>query len=142
MAKKYLSVLEPPSASDLFEGAQITSVYYGDGQWYPCTIEKVIEEEAKDDLPAQVQYQVRFKQYNNKITVPLDFVKLSKEQKEQNEKRKVQIEKEKKEKQEEEEESGFCIPEHLRMKRNDTDKVKLQKRQKVKAMKYEHKTQV
>ena len=62
-------------------------------------------------------------------------MKLSKDQKDQNEKRKVEIEKEKQEKEEEEQGAGFQIPDHLRMKRNDTDKVKMQKRQKVKKMK-------
>ena len=35
----------------------------------------------------------------------------------------------------------FLFPEHLRMKESDTDKVKLQKRKKVKALKYQHKIQ-
>jgi len=35
--------------------------------------------------------------------------------------------------------ASFAIPDHLRMHRNDTDKLKLQKRKKVKALKYEHK---
>lgn len=36
----------------------------------------------------------------------------------------------------------FQIPENLRMKRGDTDKVKLQKRKKVKALKYSHKVKL
>lgn len=36
----------------------------------------------------------------------------------------------------------FQIPEHLRMKRSDTEKVKLQKKKKVKALKYSHKVKL
>ena len=36
----------------------------------------------------------------------------------------------------------FAIPDHLRMKRSDTDKVKLQKKKKVKALKYQHKVKL
>ena len=33
----------------------------------------------------------------------------------------------------------FMIPDHLRLKRSDTDKAKLQKRKKVKALKFQYK---
>ena len=36
----------------------------------------------------------------------------------------------------------FQLPDHLRVQKTDTDKVKDQKRKKVKALKYSHKTQM
>ena len=36
----------------------------------------------------------------------------------------------------------FQFPEHLRLQKTDTDKVREQKRKKVKALKYTHKTQM
>ncbi len=36
----------------------------------------------------------------------------------------------------------FQIPEHLRLKRSDTEKIKQQKKKKVKALKYSHKVKV
>lgn len=36
----------------------------------------------------------------------------------------------------------FQIPEHLRLKRGDTEKIKQQKKKKVKALKYTHKVKI
>ena len=36
----------------------------------------------------------------------------------------------------------LLIPEHLRLKRGDTEKVKMQKKKKVKALKYTHKVKL
>jgi hypothetical protein len=70
------------------------------------------------------------------MTVPLDYIRLTRDQQAQNQKKKAQLD-------------GvdpdfnnfedFSIPDHLRMKRSDTDKVKLQKKKKVKALKYQYK---
>lgn len=35
----------PPNPNDLFEGAQCNAVYASDGMWYPCTIERIINDE-------------------------------------------------------------------------------------------------
>ena len=85
-----------------------------------------------------VKFLVKFKHYPHKVTVPLDYIRLTKDQFMQNEKRKAQLL------------NGgdagadqaigeFQFPEHLRQKRSDTDKVKLQKKKKVKALKYNYK---
>ena len=53
LPKKYVNVLSPPDPNDLFEEAQCNAVYASDGMWYPCVIEKVIndEKESKDVSP-------------------------------------------------------------------------------------------
>lgn len=73
------------------------------------------------------------------MTVPLDYIRLTRDQQAQNLKKKAQLD-------------GvdpdfnnfedFSIPDHLRMKRSDTEKVKLQKKKKVKALKYQHKVKI
>lgn len=82
------------------------------------------------------KYLVRYKHNQQKMTVPLDYIRLTRDQQAQNQKKKAQLD-------------GvdpdfnnfedFSIPDHLRMKRSDTDKVKLQKKKKVKALKYQYK---
>jgi survival-of-motor-neuron-related-splicing factor 30 len=43
--KKHVNILSPPDPTDLFEGAQCNAVFTTDGMWYPCTVEKVINDE-------------------------------------------------------------------------------------------------
>ena len=45
MSKKFVNILTPPDPLDLFEGAQCNAVNILDGMWYPCIIEKVINDE-------------------------------------------------------------------------------------------------
>jgi hypothetical protein len=85
MPKKFINVLTPPSPSDLFEGAACNAVFVQDGMWYPCTIERIINDEHQSndvspDLSAILQkYQVKFKHNQLKITVPLDYIRLTKD---------------------------------------------------------------
>lgn len=120
-----------------------------DGMWYPCQIEKVInnEKDSKDlsnELKAMLmKYQIKFKhpQLQTKVTVPLDYLRLTKEHLVLNQKKKQQLSN-----------AGmdgndqvigeFQIPENLRTKRSDTEKERLQKRKKVKALKYNYKQKI
>jgi hypothetical protein len=58
--------------------------------WYPCIIEKVINDEKQSkDLSEELgallsKYQVRFKHLPNKVTVPLDYIRLTRDQQAQN----------------------------------------------------------
>ena len=53
MPKKNITVLTPPDANELFEGAVCNAVYVQDGMWYPCVIEKIMNDEqsSKDVSP-------------------------------------------------------------------------------------------
>lgn len=55
MPAKYINVLTPPNPHDLFEGASCNAVYASDGMWYPCVIEKLINDElANNDVSAEL----------------------------------------------------------------------------------------
>jgi len=62
--KKFVNILTPVDAQDLFEGAQCNAVNSADGMWYPCIIEKVLNED--NDVSAELgailsKYLVKFK---------------------------------------------------------------------------------
>ena len=65
--KKFVNILTPVDAQDLFEGAQCNAVNSADGMWYPCIIEKVLNEErSSNDVSAELgailsKYLVKFK---------------------------------------------------------------------------------
>lgn len=67
MTKKFVNILSPVDPQDLFEGAQCNAVNSSDGMWYPCVIEKVInEEKASNDVSAELgailsKFQIKFK---------------------------------------------------------------------------------
>ena len=64
-----MNILQPPSAADLFEGAQCNAVFVQDGMWYPCIVEKIInDEKASKDVSADLgailsKYLVKFKHH-------------------------------------------------------------------------------
>ena len=66
-AKKFVNILSPPDPTDLFEGAQCNAVFTSDGMWYPCLVEKVINDENQSkDVSAELgailsKYLVRYK---------------------------------------------------------------------------------
>lgn len=64
MSKRHINPLTPPNPDDLFEGAQCNAVMTSDGMWYPCVIEKVINDEK--DLSSELgailsKYLVKYK---------------------------------------------------------------------------------
>lgn len=83
MSKKFTNILQPISPSDLFEGAACNAVY--DGMWYPCTVEKIINDEnSSNDVSAEIgailsKYLVKFKHLPGKQTVPLDYIRVTKD---------------------------------------------------------------
>jgi len=76
----------------LFEGAQCNAVL--EGMWYPCIVEKVInDEKASNDVSIELgailsKYLVKFKHNQQKLTVPLDYIRVTKDQQAQNAKKK------------------------------------------------------
>jgi hypothetical protein len=66
LLKKYINPLTPPNPDDLFEGAACNAVYNQDGMWYPCVVEKVINDEKNvndisSDLSGMLfKYQVKY----------------------------------------------------------------------------------
>ena len=86
MGKRYINALTPPDPQDLFEGAVCNAVFVQDGMWYPCSIEKVINDEKQSsDISSDLgmllsKYQVKFKHHPGKITVPLDYIRITRDQ--------------------------------------------------------------
>jgi len=93
--KKFVNILSPPDPTDLFEGAQCNAVFTSDGMWYPCLVEKVINDENQSkDVSAELgailsKYLVRYKHNQQKMTVPLDYIRLTRDQQSQNQKKKA-----------------------------------------------------
>lgn len=142
LGKKFVNVLSPPSSEDLFEGAHCNAVFASDGMWYPCTIERVLNAEKEESSLTAIltKYQVKFKHQQVKAVVPLDYIRITRDQMAQNLQRKDQLLNG--ELVDTTEVGDLQIPEHLRLKRGDTDKIKLQKKKKVKALKYTHKVKL
>ena len=64
--KKLVNILTPPDPQELFEGAACNAVFTQDGMWYPCVIEKVINDEKDEttELGAILsKYLVKFKHF-------------------------------------------------------------------------------
>eukprot|EP00347_Sterkiella_histriomuscorum_P005448 403356578 len=143
--KKFLNVLFPPNPNDLFEGALCNAVFAQDGMWYPCVVEKIVNDEKNsNDVSPELnailsKYLVKFKHNQVKATVPLDYIRITRDQMITNATRRQQI---LNGDDEDQIVGDFAIPEHLRLKRGDTEKAKLQKRKKVKALKYTHKVKI
>lgn len=123
-----MNVLFPPNPDDLFEGAQCNAVLAQDGMWYPCQVEKILSDEAggSKDLPADLnpilqKYIVRFKHNSAKVTVPLDYIRITRDQMVSNLHKKQHL----LNGDSDENVGDFEIPEHLRLKRGDTEKIKL-----------------
>lgn len=82
---QYINVLIPPNPINLEEGFTCSAVLTTDGMWYPCIIEKILsDDQAKTDLTSDLKsilskYQVKFKNLPTKVTVPLDYIRLSRE---------------------------------------------------------------
>jgi len=113
---QYIKVQKVVDPLKLTAGTFCEALYSGDGQIYPCVIEKVNE-------PMGSTYVVKFKKYENKETVPLEYMKF--DAKLAGKKRQAQIE----------DEDNLKIPEYLKGKKSDTDAQKLAKKKKVKALK-------
>jgi hypothetical protein len=113
--------------------------------WYPCTVEKVInEEDSSNDVSPDLgailsKYLIKFKTFQGKATVPLDYIRITRDQMAQNLKKQEQIAKGQSGEVEFANLDFFEKPEHLRLKRSDTEKVQLQKKKKLKALKYQFK---
>ena len=54
-------MLKEPDSTLFSEGTHCKAIYSGDGEFYPCVIEKIIGD----------KYQVRYKKYNSTETVKL-----------------------------------------------------------------------
>ncbi len=85
MPKKYVNILTPIDPQNLFEGAQCNAVNTSDGMWYPCVIERVLnEEKTSDDVSVELgailsKYLIKFKHNQQKITVPLDYIRVTRD---------------------------------------------------------------
>ena len=55
MPSFYLKVLKEPDCELFKEGGHCKCIYSGDGEFYPCVIDKISEE----------GYHVRYKKYNS-----------------------------------------------------------------------------
>jgi survival-of-motor-neuron-related-splicing factor 30 len=66
----FLKVLSEQDASSFTEGTLCKAVYSKDGEFYPCTIERIDQE----------GYHIRYKKYNSKEIVKLNMLRLIKQQ--------------------------------------------------------------
>lgn len=165
-----VTILPENDPEELVDGASCNAVYPSDGMWYEAVIErKLADDEAEsfavtDLRNSQLRFVVRYKSFGQKMTVPMDYIRMTRDQLQANQKKRL---------------AGsirappsmlmsanashmtgssgaagkplsmmtaasmeFQLPEHLRLKASDSDKVKEQKRKKVKALKYSHKIQM
>jgi len=44
LPSKYVTILTPPEPSLLFEGALCNAIFASEGMWYPCMVEKVLND--------------------------------------------------------------------------------------------------
>jgi hypothetical protein len=77
-----VNVLTPPDSDTLFEGAICLSIFPNDGMWHPCKIERVLNDKDNSDLSKDLKsmvlkYLIQFKDQPNKVTVPLDYIRLT-----------------------------------------------------------------
>ena len=117
---KFIKLSKHPDPSQLAEGYYCESLYTLDGSWYPCMIDRIVED----------GYVVKFKKFGNKETVPIEYLRLKPED--------VKKNKEK----EKEELNSFVIPDKFKLKSSDTEEQRVSKRKKVKALKQNHKRKI
>ena len=111
---KYINVV---TWTEIQDGDSCDVLYQTDGKFYPALIEKRVE----------TGYQIRFKTFKTKETVPIEYIRVSPQQLKENRQWQDQ------------ELDSFKIPEHLKLLATDTEEVWKQKRKKVKAIKFTHK---
>jgi len=110
---KLLPIYDP----SLFEaGAWCEAIYSGDGNFYPCVIEKVTE----------TGYQVKFRKYNNKETISLNHMRPL-ENSDSSAKVKKMIERG--------DVKELKIPDYLKILPNDSEAQRKSKKKKVKGLK-------
>lgn len=112
--------------------------------WYPCVIEKVInDEKSTNDISLDLsgilfKYQVKFQHIPiGKVVVHLDYIRITKDQMVKNARKRDSMANGHSADGEITNMADFQIPDNLRLKRSDTEKVHMQKRKKVKALKYQ-----
>lgn len=112
---KYIKVQKTPEINELTSGIFCEAIYMDDGRWYPCCIERAVED----------GYQIKFKKYGTIALVPREYIRINKD---------------KGIKREYEEMTSFKAPEHLKIRPTDTPETKKQKKRKIKAIKQHIKT--
>ncbi len=72
------------------------AVYPSDGMWYEAVIERRLSDEEAEQFAAtdlrssQVRFVVRYKNFGQKMTVPMDYIRVTQDQKQSNMKKKSQ----------------------------------------------------
>ena len=110
---KYVKVLKPLKPQELEEGFFCECIFSEEGSWYPCVIESITD----------AGYQVKFKKYANRETVPIQYLRMTPEYAKINKNRKC------------EEMGTFKTPEYLKVLPSDSDAQKKSKKKKIKALK-------
>jgi len=108
---KFIKIQKIPEPSELSSGTYCEAIYTEDGRWYPCIIERLVED----------GYQIKFKKYGTQIAVPIEYIRTTKDGKAI--------------KRPFEEMTTFKTPDHLKIKPTDTPEQKKQKKKKIKAIK-------
>ena len=108
---KHIKLQKVPEPSELSGGTYCEAIYIEDGRWYPCTVDRVVED----------GYQVKFKKYGTQAVVPREYMRTTKDGKPI--------------KRPFEEMTTFKTPEHLKIRQTDTPEQKKQKKKKIKAIK-------
>ena len=98
LPKERITILPMVEADELFEGALCSAVFPSDGMWYEAVVERRLSEEEAEQFAAtdlrstQIRFVVRYKDFGQKMTVPLDYIRLRKDQVMKNEKKRKQAE--------------------------------------------------
>lgn len=109
----FIKLLPVPNPILFEPGTYCDAIYSRDGHFYSCVIEKVSE----------AGYHVKFKKYNNREVVPLNYLRESKSADNPNKKKLF------------EDTAEFKIPENLKILPNDSEAQRAAKKKKLKALK-------
>jgi survival-of-motor-neuron-related-splicing factor 30 len=110
-----IKIVPAPDPTNFEPGTYCEAIYSGDGKYYPCVIEKIIEG----------NYQVKFRKYNNKEIVSLYYLRPL-DNPDSGDKNKQALLDEVKE---------LKIPDHLKILPNDSEAQRKSKKKKIKALK-------
>ena len=113
----FVKLLPMPDPMSFQVGTHCEAIYSGDGRYYPCVIEKIVDG----------QYHIKFRRYNNKEVVSLYHLREVENDEDMNPN--VGDMKE------------FKIPEHLKILPNDSEAERKKKKKKIKALKQAFKNQ-
>ena len=78
-----ITILAENDPDSLVEGALCNAVYPSDGMWYEAVVERRLSDEEAEQFAAtdlrssQLRFVVRYKNFGQKMTVPMDYIRVT-----------------------------------------------------------------